>query len=212
MYAKDPNEAKYQYLIRLCEKVGIDHLDEAKALIEYSDDMHNVYKNIDEYNPDPKNKKLIVFNDMITEMINKRRLVSTVTELFIKGRKLSVSLAFITQSHFKVPQDVRINTTHFFIAKIMSKRELQRIVINHSSDISTKDFINIYRECTYSPLGKAFEKQVKTIEDQGQKQVKALNTLKSNRKLTIEDVITKNVLNNDKAEKELEKIKEIEKM
>ena len=96
MYAKDPNEAKYQYLIRLREKVGIDHLDDPKALIEYSDDMHNVYKNIDEYNPDPKNKILIVFDDMITDMINKRRLFSTVTELFIKGIKLSISLAFIT--------------------------------------------------------------------------------------------------------------------
>ena len=149
LYAKDPNEAKYQYLIRLCEKVGIDHLDEAKALIEYSDDMHNVYKNIDEYNPDPKNKILTVFDDMIADMINK--LVWTVTELFIKGRKLNISLAFITQSYFKVPQDVRINTIHFFIAKIMSEREIQRTVINHSSDISTKDFINIYRECTNEP-------------------------------------------------------------
>ena len=64
---------------------------------------------------------------------------------------------------------------------------------------------------TYSPLGKAFEKQIKTIEDQGQKQVEALNTLKSNNQLTIEDVIPKNALNNDEAKKELDKIKEIEK-
>ena len=64
---------------------------------------------------------------------------------------------------------------------------------------------------TYSPLGKAFEKQIKTIEDQGQKQAEALNTLKSNDELTIEDVIPKSTLNNDKAEKELDKIKEIEK-
>ena len=65
---------------------------------------------------------------------------------------------------------------------------------------------------TYSPLGKAFEKQIKTIEDQGKKQVEALNTLKSNNQLTIEDVIPKNALNNDEAKKELDKIKEIEKM
>ena len=64
---------------------------------------------------------------------------------------------------------------------------------------------------TYSPLGKAFEKQIKTIEDQGKKQVEALNTLKSNNQLTIEDVIPKNTLNNDEAKKELNKIKEIEK-
>ena len=64
---------------------------------------------------------------------------------------------------------------------------------------------------TYSPLGKAFEKQIKTIEDQGQKQAEALNTLKSNDELTTEDVIPKSTLNNDEAEKELDKIKEIEK-
>ena len=64
---------------------------------------------------------------------------------------------------------------------------------------------------TYSPLGKAFEKQIKSIEDQGEKQIEALNTFKSNNQLTIEDVIPKNPLNNDEAKKELDKIKEIEK-
>ena len=70
------------------------------------------------------------------------------TELFIRGRKLNISLVFITQSYFKVPKDVRLNTSHFFIAKIPNKRELQHIAINNSSDISTKDFENIYRKCT----------------------------------------------------------------
>ena len=73
------------------------------------------------------------------------------TELFIRGRKLNISLVFITQSYFKVPKDVRLNTTHFFIAKIANKRELQQIAINHSSDINTKDFANIYRKCTSEP-------------------------------------------------------------
>ena len=73
------------------------------------------------------------------------------TELFTRGRKLNISLVFITQSHFKVPQDVKLNTTHFFIAKILNKRELQQMVINHSSDISTKDLINIYKKCTGKP-------------------------------------------------------------
>ena len=77
-------------------------------------------------------------------MINNRRLDSIVTELFIRGRKLNIFLVFITQLYFKVPKDLRLNTTHFFIAKIPKKRELQQIAINHSSDISTKDFINIY--------------------------------------------------------------------
>ena len=88
---------------------------------------------------------------MIADMINNRRLDSIVTELFIRGRKLNISLVFITQSYFKVPKDVRLNTTHFFITKIPNKRELQQIAINHSRDISTKDFINIYRECTVEP-------------------------------------------------------------
>ena len=68
--------------------------------------------------------------------------------MFIRGRKLNISLVFITQSYFKVPKDVRLNTSHFVIAKIPNKRELQPIAINCSSDISTKDFANIFRKCT----------------------------------------------------------------
>ena len=113
--------------------------------------MHDVYKNIDHYNPDAENKILIVFNDMIADMINNKKLNSIVTELFIRGRKLNISLVFITQSYFKVPKDVRLNTTHFFIMKIPNKRELQQIAISHSSDIDFKDFIKIYKKCTYKP-------------------------------------------------------------
>ena len=113
--------------------------------------MRDVYKNIDDYNLDKENKILIVFDDMIADMIHNKKLNSIVTELFIKGRKLNISLGFITQSYFKIPKDVRLNTTHFFTAKILNKRELQQIAINHSSDISTKDFANIYRKCTAEP-------------------------------------------------------------
>ena len=84
-------------------------------------------------------------------MINNKRLNSIVTELFIRGRKLNIYLAFITQSYLEVPKDVRLITSHFFIAKILNKRELQQIAINHSSDINTKDFANIYRKCTSEP-------------------------------------------------------------
>ena len=113
--------------------------------------MHDVYKNIDDYNPDKENKILIVFDDMIVDMIHNKKLNSIVTELFIRGRKLNISLVFITQSYFKVPKDVSLNTSHFFIAKLPNKRELQQIATSHSSDISTEDFINIYRECTAEP-------------------------------------------------------------
>ena len=91
------------------------------------------------------------FDDMIADMINNKKLNSIVTELFIRDRKLNISLVFIMQSYFKVPKDVRLNTTHFFITKIPNKRELQQITLNHSSDISTKDFIDIYKKCTAEP-------------------------------------------------------------
>ena len=84
-------------------------------------------------------------------MINNKKLNSIVTELFIRGRKLNISLVFITQSYFKVPKDVRLNTSHFFIMKIPNKRELQQIALNHSSDIDYKDFIKIYKKCTDEP-------------------------------------------------------------
>ena len=120
-------------------------MKDSKAFIECSNDMHDVYENIDEYNPDKENKILIVFDAMIADMIHNKKLNSIVTKLFIRSRKLNISIAFITQSYFKVPKDVRLNTSHFFIAKIPNKRELQQIAINHSSDISAKDFENIYK-------------------------------------------------------------------
>ena len=140
LYAKDPYEAKYQYLIKIREKVGIDHHNDPRAYIEYSNDMRDVYKNINYYNPDKENKILIVFDDMIADMIHNKKLDSIVTELFIRGRKLNISLVFVTQSYFKVPKDVRLKTTHFFIANIPNRREFKEIPINYSSDVSTKDF------------------------------------------------------------------------
>ena len=87
LYAKDPYEDKYQYLINKRERVGINHFNDPKTFIEYSNDMHKVYKNIDNYNPAKENKILIVFDDMIADMINNKKLNSIVTELFIRGRK-----------------------------------------------------------------------------------------------------------------------------
>ena len=98
-----------------------------------------------------KKIKLVVFDDMIADMIHNKKLNSIVTELFIRRWKLNISLVFITQSYFKVPKDVRLNTTYFLISKIPNRREHQQIAINHSSDINTKDFNNIYRKCTAEP-------------------------------------------------------------
>ena len=133
LYAKDPYEAKYQFLINKIDSIGLKHFNDPKAFIEYSNYMQDVYKNIDEYNTDKERKILIVFDDIIADMINTKKLNSIVTELFIRGRKLNVSFVFITQSYFKVPKDARLNSTHFFIMKIPNKKELQQIALIHQT-------------------------------------------------------------------------------
>ena len=123
----------------------------SKAFMVYSNDMLDFYKNIEDHNPNKKRDVLIVFDDMIADIINNKKLNPVVTELFIRGRKLNISIVFITKSYFKVPKDVRLNSSHFFIMKIPSKRELQQIALNHSSDIDFKDFMKIYKKCTAEP-------------------------------------------------------------
>ena len=150
LYEKDPYEAKYQYLINKRENVRLDHFKDPKTYTDHSNDMQDADKNIEEYNLGKKRKVLIVFDDMSADMISNKRLNPIVTKLFIRGRKRNISIAFITQSHFKVPKDVRINSTHF-IMKIPNKREIQQITTNHSSDIDFKDFIEIYKKCTARP-------------------------------------------------------------
>ena len=119
--------------------------------MEYSNDMQDVCKNIKDYNPIKKRKILIVFDDMIADMINNNKLNPIVTKLFFRGRKLNISIVFIKQSYFKVPKDVRLISKHFCIMKIPNKRELQQIALNHSHDIDFKDFMKIYKKCTAKP-------------------------------------------------------------
>ena len=102
--------------------------------------MGDVYENIDDYNPNRKRKILIIFDDMIADIMSNKKFQAIIKELFIKCRKLNTSLVFITQSvyhsvYFSVPKDVRLNSTHYLIIKISKKRELQNIAINHSADI-----------------------------------------------------------------------------
>ena len=113
MYAKDPYKVQYQFLINKREKVDLNRFNDPKAFIEYSNDMQDVYKNIDEYSADKESNILVVFDDMIANMINNKKLNSIVTKLFIRGRKLKISLVFITQWYLKVPKDVGLNFTHF---------------------------------------------------------------------------------------------------
>ena len=88
---------------------------------------------------------------MIADMTNNKKLNPAATELFIRGRKLNISIVFITQSYFKLPKDVRLNYVHSFIMKIPNKRELQQIALNHSSDTDFNDFMKIYKKCTTEP-------------------------------------------------------------
>ena len=124
------------------------YLDDSKAVMEYSNDIDDIYKNIEEYNPNKKQKMLIVFDDMIADMLRNKKVNPIVTDLFIRGRKLNISLVFITQSYFATPKNIRRDLTHYFVMKIPNKRELQQIAFNHSSDIDFQDFMNLYKKRT----------------------------------------------------------------
>ena len=113
--------------------------------------MSDVYENIEKYNPNRKRKILIVFDDMIANVMSNKKFQAIIKELFIRCRKLNISLVFITQSYFSVSKDVRLNSTHYLIMKINKRKELQNIAINHSAGIDYKDFVKIYRECTKKP-------------------------------------------------------------
>ena len=143
LYAKDLSGSKYEYLI----KKGIKHENDSNAFIECSNTMDDIYENIDNYNPSRKRKILIIFDDMITDIMTNEKFQSIIKELFIRCRKLKISLVFIPQSYFSVPKDVTLNSAHYFLMKINNKRESQNIAINHSADIDYKDFIKIYTEC-----------------------------------------------------------------
>ena len=113
--------------------------------------MDDIYENIDSYNQTRKRKILIIFDDMIADIVTNKKFQSIIEKLFIRCRKLNTSLVLITQSYFSVPKDVRLNSTHYLIMRIINKKELQNIAINHSTEIDYKDFMKVYRECTREP-------------------------------------------------------------
>ena len=104
LYAKDPYKAKYQLLINKRESTGFKYFNDSKAFIKYSNNVDDIYRNIEDYNPNEKCKKLIEFDDMIADMLSNKKLNPIVTELFIRGRKLNISVVFVTQSYFAVPK------------------------------------------------------------------------------------------------------------
>ena len=151
MYAKDLSEPKYEILIKKRKDVGIKHFSDPNAFIECSETMDDVHENIDDYNSNRQRKILIVFDDMIADIMTSKKFQAIIKGLFIRCRKLNISLVFITQSYFSIPKDVRLNSPFYLILKINNKRELQNIAINHSVDIDYNDFLKIYRECTKEP-------------------------------------------------------------
>ena len=111
-------------LIKKREDVGIKHLNDPHAFIEYSNTMNDVYENIHDYNSSSKRKILIAFDDKIADIITNKKFRTIIKEMFIRCRKLNISLIFITQSYFSLPKDVTLNSTHYLIMKINNKREL----------------------------------------------------------------------------------------
>ena len=120
LYANDPYEAKYQFLINKRDITALKNLNDSKVFIEYSNDIDYIYKNTEKYNPNRKLKMLIFFKDIIADMCNNKKHNPIVTELFIRGRKLNI-FVFITQFYFAVPKNIRLVSTHYFIMKIPNK-------------------------------------------------------------------------------------------
>ena len=135
-------------MIKKREDAGIKHLNDPETFLESSNTMDEVYKNINDYNPIRKRKKINVFDDMIADIMTIKKFQVIIKELFIRCKKVNISLVFITQSYFSVPKDVRLNLTHYLIMKISNRKELKNIAVIHSADIDYKDFMKIYRECT----------------------------------------------------------------
>ena len=151
LYAKDTDEDKYQYLINKREQAGIKNLNDPHVFIEYSIDMNDVLEDINNYNAKRDKKVLIIFDDMIADIMRSKKFKAIVKELFIRCRKLNISIVFITQSYFRTPKDARLNSTHYILMKISNKKELKSIAKENSGHLDFKGFLKIYNYCTKDP-------------------------------------------------------------
>ena len=151
LYTKYTDEEKYQYLINKREQAGIKNLNDLHAFIEYSNDMNDVLENINSYNKNKDKKVLIIFDDMIADIMRSEKFKAIVKELFIRCRKLNISNVFITQSYFRTPKDAKLNSTHYILMKISNKKELKSIAKEKSGHLDFKDFLKIYHYCTNEP-------------------------------------------------------------
>ena len=141
LFSKDTDEKKYQYLINKREQAGIKNLNDPHALIEYSNDMNDVLDDINDYNKNRAKKVLIIFDDMIADIMRGKKFKVIVKELFIRCRKLNISIVFITQSYFTTPKDARLNSAYYILMKIGNKKELKSIAKDHSGHLDFKDFL-----------------------------------------------------------------------
>ena len=151
LYAKDIYEPKYEYLINKGEEAGIKNLDDPKSFMEYSDDMDDVFDDINNYNKNRNKKVLIVFDDMIADIEYNKNFKRIIKELFYRALKINVSIVIITQSYFRALKDARINSTHYMLMKISNKKELKKIAEEKSGHLDYKDFLKIYYHCTKEP-------------------------------------------------------------
>ena len=151
LYAKDLSEPKYEFLINKREQAGIKNLNDPHSFIEYSNDMDDVLDYINNYNKNRDKKVLIVFDDMIADIMSSKKFKAIIKELFIRCRKLNISIVFITQSYFRTPKDARLNSTHYVIMKIQIRKELQNIAQENSGDIDFKDFLKTFKDYTSEP-------------------------------------------------------------
>ena len=148
LYSKDTDEEKYQYLINKREQVGIKNLNDPRAFIEYLSDMNDVLEDINNYNKNRNKKLLIIFDDMIADIMRSEKFKEIVKELFIRCRKLNISMVFKTQSYFRTPKDARLNSTHYILMKIGNKKELESIAEENSGHLDFKEVLKIYNYCT----------------------------------------------------------------
>ena len=151
LYAKDTDEEKYQYLINKREQVGIKNLNDPHAFIEYSSDMNDVPEDINNYNEKRDKKVLIIFDDMIADIMRSEKCKAIVKELFIRCRELNISIVFVTQSYFRTPKDAGLSSTHYILMKMGNKKELKSIAEEYSGHLDFKDFLKIYNYCTKDP-------------------------------------------------------------
>ena len=140
-----------QLFINERKKMVIKKLKNPKVFNDYSHEIDDVYEHLEHYNLTKTGRVLTVFDDMVEDIESNKKLSPIVTELFLRGRKLNISLVFISQSYFKVPKTITLNVTDYFIMKILNKRDLQQIASNHSSDIDFKDFMKLYKDYTKEP-------------------------------------------------------------